>query len=581
MTVGPGHTQTQWMRLLVSTLREAGIRHFIVSPGSRSTPLVAALQAAGAEMHLCIDERAAAFLGLGMARLTGHPAALLCTSGTAGAHYFPAVIEAAQSEVPLVVLTADRPPELQANCSPQTINQQYLFGQHTRGFFDLGAPDARIAALRGLRRKVVQAVALAYGPHPGPVHLNVPAYKPLEPHAPSTGAEREHLELVSELERSEVTRVESGVSTPDPTTLARVLKVWRAARRPVLVCGPTSHGQSFAAVARFARFSHWPVFAEVTHPLRQTLADAPNSCSSFELVARCRPEHLKPDLVVSVGSPATSSAWNDWLLGAPPARLHMVSPHRFADPLNRAELMIQCDVEAWFTAVGQEVAPADAAWASAWQHANTNARTAIREWFVESESRPSFTETEVVACLDRRLRADDVVFVGNSLPLRVAETFLVEATGYRCLSQRGANGIDGLIAGAVGTALVHPGRTLLILGDVSALHDIGSLQLLANLRANLIVCVLDNRGGRIFDHLPVAKIASDMTPWTTPHRQDIAAIASAFGVSSRTIGSRGELDEALETSSSGPELWWCRVAPSGAHDTYEALVQRLTQERQR
>lgn len=578
MTLGPGHIQTQWMRVLVSTLCQAGIGHFVVSPGSRSTPLVAALQAARAQLHLCIDERSAAFLALGMARLTGQPTALVCTSGTAGAHFFPALIEAAHSELPLVVLTADRPPELQGNCSPQTINQQHLFGIHARGFFDLGAPDARLAALRGLRRKLVQAVALSRGPHPGPVHLNVPAYKPLEPHAPSTAAERDHLEHVAELERSQVARVESAVSTPDAATLPRVLDVWRAAERPVLVCGPTSHGQPFAHVARFARHSGWPVLAEVTHPLRQTLADAPNACSSFELVARCRPEHLKPDLVVNIGSPVTSSAWHDWLLSEPSPRIHTVSPHAFADPLNRAEVVVQCDVEAWFAAVGQDLGPADPAWASAWHRANAKARAELRRWFGESSSRPSFTETDVVACLDRRLRADDVVFVGNSLPLRVAETFLVEASGYRCLSQRGANGIDGLIAGAVGTALVHPGRTILVLGDVSALHDIGSLQLLASWRPNLLVCVLDNQGGRIFDHLPVARVTSDMAPWTTPHAHDLAAIATAFGVRSRNIGTRRELEEAFETSSGGPELWWCRVAPSGAKDTYAALVQRLTQE---
>ncbi len=579
MTIGPGHTQTQWMRLLVSTLRDVGVEHFVVSPGSRSTPLVAALQAARAQLHLCIDERTAGFLALGMARVTGRPAVLVCTSGTAGAHYYPAVIEAAQSELPVLVLTADRPPELQQNSSPQTIDQQYLFGSYPRAFFDLGAPEPRPPALRGLRRKLIQAVSLTSSPHPGPVHLNVPAYKPLEPEEPNTDAEHRHAEVVRQLRAEPLPVVHPAVAGPSTSVVEAVVQAWRSARRPVLFCGPSPGNLGFDAVAKFAVQARWPVLSEVTHPLRQTLAKSPQLCTSFELLARVRPVYLIPDLIVNIGGAATSSAWHQWIIDQGALRLHAVTPHAFRDPLNRVELMVQCDVEAFFEALSGRLPPVNDSWTHVWQHANDVALATTRGCFSDERAYGAefpFTESEVMARMDRHLRADDAVILGNSLPIRVAETFLSTGTGYRCLSQRGANGIDGLIAGAVGTALVHPGRTMLFLGDVSALHDIGSLQLLTTAKPNLLVCILDNRGGRIFEDLPIAEVAMDMSPWTTPHAHDLAAVARAFGIGVRTIGTRQELDEALDSlHDSGPMVWVCRVAPHGAKVVYDALLSRL------
>ncbi len=577
--IGPGHTQTQWMRLLVSTLLDVGVEHFVVSPGSRSTPLVAALQAAGAQLHLCIDERAAGFLALGIARVTGRPAALVCTSGTAGAHYYPSVIEAAQSELPVLVLTADRPPELQQNSSPQTVNQHYLFGSYPRAFFDLGAPEHRTPALRGLRRKVIQAVSLTSSPHPGPVHLNVPAYKPLEPEEPNTDAERLHAELVRQLREGPLAFVHPGVAGPSPMVVNAVAEAWKSAKRPVLLCGPSPLGLRFDAVAKFAEQTRWPVLSEVTHPLRQTLAKSPQLCTSFELLARVRPAHLTPDLVVNIGGAATSSAWQQWVIDEGGPRLHAVAPHAFSDPLNRVELMVQCDVEALFEALSGRLPPVSDSWTHVWQQANDVARAVTRECFSGQQACGAelpFTESEVLARVERHLSEGDAVILGNSLPIRVAETFFSNGTGYRCLSQRGTNGIDGLIAGAVGTALVHPGRTLLFLGDVSALHDIGSLQLMANAKPNLIVCILDNQGGRIFEGLPVADVVPDMSPWTTPHAHDLGAVAGAFGIAARTISTRRELDHALDSlPGSGPMVWVCRVAPHGAKVVYDALLSRL------
>ncbi len=304
MTIRDAFAQTQWFHLLASGLARSGVRHVIVSPGSRSTPLVCAiLEQPNLRVTLCIDERAAGFIALGLARSTGEPCAVVCTSGTAPAHYYPAVIEAAHSGVPLLVLSADRPLELQANGASQTTDQTRLFGTHVRGFFELGTPQARTAALQGLVRKVAQAVALARGPQPGPVHVNAQAFKPLEP-VTSASAEEVNLEQqVAKLIADTSHQFHTGTLAPSLATATTLAERWIGAHKPVLFCGPAACHTEIAAAAAFAGHTGWPVLAEITHPLRQA-ADRFSFAliDAFELVVRDNPEHLQPDLVVSVGA---------------------------------------------------------------------------------------------------------------------------------------------------------------------------------------------------------------------------------------------------------------------------------------
>src|SRR5690606_6897867 len=245
-----------------------------------------------------------------------------------------------------------------------------------------------------------------------------------------------------------------------------------------------------------------------------------------------------------IGATATSSAWQDWVINTPEIALAAVHPHVFSDPFNRLQLLVQSEPNAFFGALVDRLPPAPLAWSEAWANANTKAKE-LTKACLAAIAGPCLTEAEVLTDVGAALGSGDVLVVGNSLPIRVAETFVTNPHDYRCSSQRGVNGIDGLIAGAIGTALHTGQRTFVVLGDVSALHDLGSLQLLASLDVPLCVCVLDNRGGRIFEDLPVAKAAVDLKPWTTPHEHDLAAVARAFGLTTWSVSTRGELDEAL------------------------------------
>ena len=240
---------TAWSRLLLGSLKEAGITQLVLSPGSRSTPFVAAAVHEGLLIHDVIDERAAAFFALGQARITGRPSLLLCTSGTAGAHYFPALLEAEAAHLPLLVMTADRPFGLIGCAAPQTLDQSHLFGSHVRGHFELGGPDPSPTALRGLRRVAVQAVALSQGPTPGPVHLNVRADKPLEPVEPGPSLAAE----VAAIRARPLTRYTAGVVAPEPRALLELSRLLAHAERPLLALGP----QPAAAAADRPSLERW------------------------------------------------------------------------------------------------------------------------------------------------------------------------------------------------------------------------------------------------------------------------------------------------------------------------------------
>ncbi len=609
----PRNLLSQWARLLIESLADAGLESVFISPGSRSTPLVAAVQhCRRLTYHVVIDERCAGFAALAHAKVSGRPSLLICTSGSAAAHYLPALIEADESCTPMLVLSADRPPELQANRAAQTIEQQQLFGSKARAFFELGMPDASDAALLGLRRKAAQAFALTRHPLPGPVYLNFPARKPLEPDlaavrdadTPEAQLQTRVSALLGHTPRSSVGRLE-----PSAEIVEELERAARKAQRPALLLGPTEPFRSLdpELLSEFAARSGWPVLCEVTSGCRFMPAQQRGLtlCDAFDLVYRAAGQFdhayraagdlspLVPDLVLQLGQPSTSAAWNAIVQRYSITR-YVVSPQHWPDPSNNAQHVVACDPSALLGRLSGCVKQASAQWRARLVRANQEAWLTVAEelsregaqfsgsQFGEAPA-PAFDEGDAVALLSEELSASDTLLLGNSLPVRLSETFLrAKAIPVRVLSQRGANGIDGLVSGALGAGLAaahrDSQRTLALIGDITFLHDVGGLAALAELRPNVTLVVLNNGGGRIFEQLPLALDADEGTlaAWTTPHEVDLVQLAAAYGVPAYRAAGPESLKQALHlTRNSGPSLIEVQVSPHGAADKYRRLVAEL------
>jgi 2-succinyl-5-enolpyruvyl-6-hydroxy-3-cyclohexene-1-carboxylate synthase len=563
--VTPENLLTAWATLLIDSLATAGVTDVVISPGSRSTPFVLA---AAANPHLrchdAIDERAAAFFALGQARVTGRPTVLLCTSGTAGAHYLPAVIEAAHAAVPLVIVTADRPPELHHAGANQTIAQLPLYAGYARHVVDLGTPDASPAALRGLRRAALQAVALASAPVPGPVHVNAPARKPLEPRAATTPEGRALDAQVAALVASPATRVTPALAAPDPAAIDELARLVLRARRGVIVAGPApvAHAATRPGVAALAAATGFPLLAEAASQLRFTgdtisrlVGDALVRADAFDWLYRASAgrRELAPDLIVQLGAAPTSAGLERLLDERSDTRRVVLAAHGWPDPSGGAAHIVHGDPAASLEALADAVARLrGAARPEPSPFSRALAGADARAWRVIdadiAATAPALDEHAVARLTTAALPPGSYLAIGNSLPIRAVDGAcpgpLVDA---RVLSQRGASGIDGLVAGAAGAASATDRAVTLLVGDVSFLHDLGGLMLARPSRAPLVVVVINNDGGRIFETLPLAQAgqAAAMPHFTTPHGLDLAHAARLFDHAHVRAGSRAELARAL------------------------------------
>lgn len=576
-----GATQTLWAELIASTLADAGIRVCVVSPGSRSTPLVAALATDGRlALPTIIDERAAAFYALGVARATGEPAALVCTSGTAAAHYLPALIEASYANVPLVAITADRPPELQHCGASQTIDQAGMYGAFVRGAFDLGAPEGSPLALRAVRRKTIQAIARAKGPVPGPVHVNVPLRKPLEPSAPATDAERALAKVVAELRKEPVVAGAPHLAADEPS-LAGLATAIAAEPRGIVIAGAlpaTFRGRDH--VLALCRRAGYPLLAEAGSQLRFG-ARAGVTCVDHADLLLGSPLVPMPKLIVQLGAEPVAASWPS-LAGAP----RWVLADSWRDPDSQARVVLG-DVTDSLARLVAAAGPRDcvvaerpnAEWLAGWAASEQRARGAIdRALAAHPRSEGAVVRAVVQAAGAATLQ------LGNSLPIRVVDLVApapskTPSEPPTVLTQRGAAGIDGLIASAAGAT--RAGKPVaLVLGDVSFAHDLGGLLAAREATAPLAIVVIDNAGGRIFGGLPVARAISGAAyerHWTTAPGIDPAAVATALGARATTAASpaavAAALTEALATR--GVTVIHAPVTPTGAQDVRRTALELL------
>ncbi len=559
----PANLLTVWADALCGALAAAGVRDVIASPGSRSTPfLLAAARQDALQIHMILDERAAAFFALGIARATGRPPLLLCTSGTAPAHYYPAVIEASEASLPLVVLSADRPLALIRARAPQTTEQRHLYGVHARFFADLGEPDASDAAFRRLVATACRAVQRALGPDPGPVQLDAPADKPLEPVAAKTPDEHALAARARALV-SDVVPAARSAPRPEPGALDAIAEALRCAARPALYAGPLGVDAPRAAVLSLARRSGATLLAEATSQLRFGSREGARVADAHEWWLG---EGAAPDVIVELGATPTSDRYLGWLGRAPRARRLGLGGARVRETSGAAESVVLGDLGALCDALTVERddrgAPFAALDARAWARVDAHV------------AREGFGEAAVVRRVIERLDEGSWLALGNSLPIRHADRYV--RGGGRALrvhSQRGVNGIDGWIAGTAGAASATGAPTVAIVGDVTFAHDVGALQVAARVASPLVFVVLDNGGGRIFEQLPIAAAGADMALFTTPTEIDLRAASRAFGVAHAEVTGLEALDRALDGALAHPgaTLIHAAVPPHGAAGLLRAI----------
>jgi 2-succinyl-5-enolpyruvyl-6-hydroxy-3-cyclohexene-1-carboxylate synthase len=581
----PENLLTEWARLLVVSLADAGLRDLVVSPGSRSTPLVAAaLASKRLAMHSVVDERSAAFFALGRAKATGSPSAVLCTSGSAAANYLPAVVEAASARVPLLVLTADRPFELHDCSASQTMDQTRLYGAYARRFVDLGMPEAERMALLALRRRAMQCMAETLAPEGGPVHVNVRARKPLEPVAGTSDRARELSALVDEVLRTPLPRRDRGSVQPARDAIAHLASAVRRARRGIIVCGPSEMGADdvAGAVSDVVRATGFPVYAETTSQIRFGQTGTPEALTLDALDVLLRVPGFRsafaPDLVLSIGEPPISAAWERFVCEHPNLERHVIARAGWPDPASSARSLLIADPEASLRALAAALPGPEASvgpWALELAGANRVAWSAVGD-VLSSDERLS--EGAALRAISEVLPRGSLLGLGNSLPVRHADVFCRSRAGadVAVWSQRGVSGIDGVVSGAAGAADASGRPTVLVVGDVSAIHDMGGFAVAKGVRTPFVVVVLNNGGGRIFEQLPLAAAGLSSTSesfWTTPHGVRFEALAAVFDVSFASVANEGALRAALVAglSRSGCTLVEAVVPPHGAREQYVRL----------
>lgn len=545
---------------LIGELGCSGVREACISPGSRSTPVVLALaRSAAIRAWVATDERSAGFFALGMARETGRPVALVCTSGTAAANYLPAVVEASQANVPLVVITADRPTELRDCGAAQTIDQVRLFGSHARWSIDLPEPAADVALADYFRSIACRAVATAVE-EKGPVHLNLPLREPLLDVASEQAAPAS-----KPTARFPRVTVHTSNLHPSPHSVTALGDRLASCERGVFVCGPGTGGRAAApAVARLAAGLRWPILADPLSGLRFGPHDRSLVIDAYDVLLR-DPDFCaahRPEAVVQLGRLPASKALERFLAAGPSAVHLLVAPAGWPDPLHRATDVVRGEPGMVCALLAEGVGEPGkrSAWSESWIDSSGAVRDALDELL---RSDASFFEGTIFSVLHRLLPEGAALHVGNSMPVRDADTFLSSAEQPLDVhANRGASGIDGVVSTALGAAAVRRAPTVLVVGDLSFLHDLGALQIAARHRIPLLVILVLNDGGGIFSFLPQAALGETFeTFFATPHGLDPEGAIAMCGGRYTRAGSRRELAAAVERGlrSGGLEVVAVRV----------------------
>ena len=529
-------------------MKALGVEQVIISPGSRSTPLVLSAQVVDIQTKVILDERVAAFYALGRAKHSGIPSILVCTSGTAAANYLPAVVEANHAGTPMIICSADRPPEKRLWGAGQTITQAGLYGENVRWSYDLPVVSevdealARSVALRAWDNAVTMK---------GPVHLNWPFREPLEPK--------------EKLSPPVATLKPFNVSESNLDGSRRLQELATAYERGLLVVGPNNFkDEDLHEVISFSRLSGWPILADPGSQMRGgDISEKPNILTTAEILCGSQgfTDNLpQTDVIIQIGLSPTSKAYRNWMETKPPKSKILISPGTdWSDPSHDVTEVYRGSPANIFSLPNKQIR-SHSEWLSAWLGADLTAREVIHENIIANES-----EISAISAICSGTPNGTTLVLSNSMVIRDAELAILNTgNSFRTVTNRGANGIDGVVSTSIGVAEANKGNTVCILGDIAAVHDIGGFLAALRLQTELTIVVLDNGGGCIFSFLPVNESIEEETFkefYLTPPKLPVPEILIAAGVDVRIPTSLNQLTEEVTStiSEGGLKVIWYRT----------------------
>jgi 2-succinyl-5-enolpyruvyl-6-hydroxy-3-cyclohexene-1-carboxylate synthase len=547
------HINQLWASLAIEELARNAVTTFCLSPGSRSTPLaVAVARHDRAKVFAHFDERGAAFHALGIAKATGVPVALICTSGTAVANYLPAIIEASQAQVPLIVLTADRPPELQDVGANQVIDQSKIFGGYVRWYHSLPCPESAVDPSIVLTT-MDQAVYRAWSNPSGPVHINCMFREPfgVTPKGQTWDGLPDTLSTWRQSTNPETPHTAYAMPKliMDTAQQRRLMVQINNSARGLLIVGQLRDSMEAASVSAFAEALKWPALPDITSGLRLGSAQGPWIPYYDQLLLSQRfRSFCQPDFVLHIGGSCVSKRLTEHFEANPPRHYVRVVAHGFRyDPAHNVTQRIEADVPRFCSALTEQLHPkaTDESWGISFRAFSKGATQTTEEKLDHADD---LDEAVVARVVSKKVKRGTLLFVGNSMPIRDMDMYgAIAGPHVRIVANRGASGIDGTIATATGLANGSHSPVVAVVGDVAALHDLNSFALMSKAAAPVVAVIINNDGGGIFNFLPIAQFDDVFEPYfATPHGLHFAGAAQLFDLNYHVPKTPQELADVLE-----------------------------------